>query len=111
MRAGYGEAVVLHDVSFELADRGSLALLGRNGVGKSTLMLTIMGFTNMTRGSIFWKGEDITRMPPHRRARAGIGWVAQEREIFQIFRSRKTSPLPRVPAAGISPRSTIFSRA
>lgn len=82
VRAGYGEAIVLDNVSLELADRGSLALLGRNGVGKSTLLLTIMGFTNVARGSIHWRGEDITRMPPHRRARAGIGWVAQEREIF-----------------------------
>lgn len=82
VRAGYGEAVVLNNVSLDVADRGSLALLGRNGVGKSTLLLTIMGFTNITRGSILWKGQDITRMPPHKRARAGIGWVAQEREIF-----------------------------
>ncbi len=82
VRAGYGEAVVLNNVSLEVADRGSLALLGRNGVGKSTLLLTIMGFTNISRGTILWKGQDITRMPAHKRARAGIGWVAQEREIF-----------------------------
>jgi len=82
VRAGYGEAVVLNNVSLEVADRGSLALLGRNGVGKSTLLLTMMGFTNITRGTILWKGQDITRMPSHKRARAGIGWVAQEREIF-----------------------------
>ena len=82
VRAGYGEAVVLNNVSLEVTDRGSLALLGRNGVGKSTLLLTIMGFTNITRGTILWKGQDITRTPPHKRARAGIGWVAQEREIF-----------------------------
>ena len=82
VRAGYGDAVVLNDISFDLADKGSLAVLGRNGVGKSTLLLTIMGFTRMTRGSIHWRGEDITRVAPYRRARAGIGWVAQEREIF-----------------------------
>ena len=73
---------LLNNVSLEVADRGSLALLGRNGVGKSTMLLTIMGFTNISRGTILWKGQDITRMPPHKRARAGIGWVAQEREIF-----------------------------
>ncbi|MGE4166055.1 MAG: ABC transporter ATP-binding protein [Xanthobacteraceae bacterium] len=61
---------------------GSLALLGRNGVGKSTLLLTIMGFTQMRSGTVTWRGQDITRMPPNRRARDGIGWVAQEREIF-----------------------------
>jgi branched-chain amino acid transport system ATP-binding protein len=82
VRAGYGESVVLDDVSFEIAERGSLAVLGRNGVGKSTLLLTLMGFTQVGRGAILWRGADITRMAPHRRARAGIGWVAQEREIF-----------------------------
>jgi branched-chain amino acid transport system ATP-binding protein len=82
VRAGYGDAVVLDDISFELAERGSLAVLGRNGVGKSTLLLTLMGFTQVRRGAIFWRGADITRLAPHRRARAGIGWVAQEREIF-----------------------------
>ncbi len=55
---------------------------GRNGVGKSTLLLTIMGYTQIGRGRIVWRGEDITARPPHRRALAGIGWVAQEREIF-----------------------------
>jgi branched-chain amino acid transport system ATP-binding protein len=82
VRAGYGEAVVLDDVSFEVAERGSLAVLGRNGVGKSTLLLTLMGFTQLRRGSIVWRGHDISRLPAHRRALAGIGWVAQEREIF-----------------------------
>jgi branched-chain amino acid transport system ATP-binding protein len=82
VRAGYGSAVVLDDVTFALPERGSLAVLGRNGVGKSTLMLTIMGYTQIGRGRIVWRGQDITRRPPHRRALAGIGWVAQEREIF-----------------------------
>ena len=82
VRAGYGEAVVLDDITFEMPERGSLAVLGRNGVGKSTLLLTLMGFTQLRRGSIVWRGTDITRMAPHRRAQAGIGWVAQEREIF-----------------------------
>ena len=82
VRAGYGEAIVLDDISFEMPERGSLTVLGRNGVGKSTLLLTLMGFTQLRRGSIVWRGTDITRMAPHRRARAGIGWVAQEREIF-----------------------------
>ena len=82
VRAGYGSAVVLDGVSFALPERGSLAVLGRNGVGKSTLILTIMGYTQIGRGRVVWRGEDITRRPPHRRALAGIGWVAQEREIF-----------------------------
>lgn len=82
VHAGYGDALVLHDVSFDLPANGSLALLGRNGVGKSTLLLTIMGFTQVRSGSVTWRGNDITKMPPNRRARDGIGWVAQEREIF-----------------------------
>lgn len=80
--AGYGDAVVLHGVSLELPEHGSLALLGRNGVGKSTLLLTIMGYTQMRGGRVTWRGQDISRMPPHKRATRGIGWVAQEREIF-----------------------------
>src|SRR5207248_3750057 len=59
-----------------------LAVLGRNGVGKSTLLLSIMGYTEVSRGQVLWRGKDITGMQPHRRARAGLGWVAQEREIF-----------------------------
>jgi branched-chain amino acid transport system ATP-binding protein len=82
VRAGYGDAVVLDGVSFEIPDQSSLAVLGRNGVGKSTLLLTIMGYCVLMRGSVLWKGTDISRLPPHRRARLGIGWVAQEREIF-----------------------------
>jgi branched-chain amino acid transport system ATP-binding protein len=82
VRAGYGSAIVLDGVAFALPERGSLAVLGRNGVGKSTLMLTIMGYTQIGRGRVVWRGEDITRRAPHRRALAGIGWVAQEREIF-----------------------------
>ena len=82
VRAGYGEAIVLDDISFEMPERGSLAVLGRNGVGKSTLLLTLMGFTQLRRGTIVWRGTDISRLAPHRRAQGGIGWVAQEREIF-----------------------------
>lgn len=82
LRAGYSDAVVLDGIALELPERGSLAVLGRNGVGKSTLLLTIMGFTDVRRGKVSFAGRDITTLPPHRRARAGIGWVAQEREIF-----------------------------
>ncbi len=82
LRAGYGESVVLDGISLQLAEGGSLAVLGRNGVGKTTLLLTIMGFTRVASGSIRWRGRDIGGIAPHRRARLGIGWVAQEREIF-----------------------------
>jgi branched-chain amino acid transport system ATP-binding protein len=82
VRAGYGEAVVLEDISLKVPDNGSLAVLGRNGVGKSTLLLTVMGYTRLHQGSILFDGKEIAGLPPHRRAQAGIGWVAQEREIF-----------------------------
>jgi branched-chain amino acid transport system ATP-binding protein len=82
IRSGYGDAVVLDGISLEVPEHGSLAVLGRNGVGKSTLLLTIMGLTHVSRGTVLWRGRDITRLPPHRRALDGIGWVAQEREIF-----------------------------
>ena len=82
VRAGYGDAVVLDDLSLEVPRNGSLAVLGRNGVGKSTLLLTIMGYTRLHHGQVFFQDKDITTLPPHRRAQAGIGWVAQEREIF-----------------------------
>jgi branched-chain amino acid transport system ATP-binding protein len=82
LRAGYGDAVVLDDVSLEVPEHSSLGVLGRNGVGKSTLLLSIMGYTEVRRGRVLWRGADVTRMPPHQRARAGLGWVAQEREIF-----------------------------
>lgn len=80
--AGYGNAVVLDDVSFALEAGGSLALLGRNGVGKTTLLATLMGFTRLHCGRIRWLGADIAKVPPHRRARAGLGWVPQERWMF-----------------------------
>ncbi|OFZ96681.1 MAG: ABC transporter ATP-binding protein [Betaproteobacteria bacterium RIFCSPLOWO2_02_FULL_62_17] len=82
VRAGYGDAVVLDDISLQVTQGENLAVLGRNGMGKSTLFLTIMGFTRLTRGSIEWQSRDITRLASHRRARLGLGWVAQEREIF-----------------------------
>ena len=82
VRAGYGDAVVLDGISLALPEAGTLALLGRNGVGKSTLLLTVMGYTRLHKGEVLWNGKSIARLAPHRRARLGIGWVAQEREIF-----------------------------
>ena len=82
LTAGYGDSIVLEDISIQLAEGGSLALLGRNGVGKTTLLLTLMGLTRLQRGSIVWQGAEITRMPTFRRAHAGLGWVPQERFMF-----------------------------
>jgi branched-chain amino acid transport system ATP-binding protein len=82
LRAGYGETVILEDVAFELPARGSLAVLGRNGVGKTTLLATIMGHTTLHSGRIAFDNEQIENKPVYARARAGIGYVPQEREIF-----------------------------
>ncbi len=80
--AGYGNANVLEDIAFDLESGASLALLGRNGMGKSTLLATLMGATRQTRGSIRFAGQDLAAVPSHRRAHAGLGWVPQERDIF-----------------------------
>ena len=80
--AGYGGATVLEDVSFAVDEGASLALLGRNGMGKTTLLATLMGATRQSRGAIRFDGHDIVGVSSHRRAHAGLGWVPQERDIF-----------------------------
>jgi branched-chain amino acid transport system ATP-binding protein len=80
--AGYGESRVLEEVSFALHEGESLALLGRNGVGKSTLLMTLMGLTQLHGGAIRWRSGDLARMPTYLRAHAGLGWVPQERLVF-----------------------------
>jgi branched-chain amino acid transport system ATP-binding protein len=80
--AGHGDATVLEDISFSLDEGASMALLGRNGMGKSTLLATLMGATRQTKGSIRFAGHDLSAVPSHRRAHAGLGWVPQERDIF-----------------------------
>ena len=80
--AGYGEAVVLEDISFTLREGDSLALLGRNGVGKSTLLVTLMGLARQHGGTVSWRGGDLARVATYRRAHAGLGWVPQERCMF-----------------------------
>jgi branched-chain amino acid transport system ATP-binding protein len=81
--AGYGETIVLERIAFELPPGGTLALLGRNGVGKTTLLATIIGQTRLRVGSIRFAGREIAAMRPFRRVRLGIGLVPQEREIFR----------------------------
>ena len=80
--AGYGESIVLEDVSFSMNEGDSLALLGRNGVGKTSLLVTLMGLTRLHKGAIRWAGRDIARVPTYRRSRDGLGWVPQERHMF-----------------------------
>ena len=81
--AGYGEAQVLQNISFSLKEGEALALLGRNGTGKTTLINTIIGLTRRRAGTIHLAGADITKMRADQRAMAGIGWVPQERNIFR----------------------------
>ena len=83
LSCGYGEAVVLTDVSFQLPMGRSLALLGRNGTGKTTLIDTLVGVTQRHAGRITLAGRDIQSLPVYARAAAGIGWVPQERNIFK----------------------------
>jgi branched-chain amino acid transport system ATP-binding protein len=83
LRAGYGEAVVLPNMSLSLPEGQVLALLGRNGTGKTTLINSIVGVTRRFGGSVTLGGRDVTPMRADQRARAGIGWVPQERNIFR----------------------------
>ncbi|MFP5406542.1 MAG: ABC transporter ATP-binding protein, partial [Gammaproteobacteria bacterium] len=80
--SGYGDAIVLEDIGLSMDEGDSLALLGRNGMGKSTLLATLVGAARQMRGSIRFAGEEIARLAGHRRAQAGLGWVPQERDIF-----------------------------
>ena len=80
--AGYGDGVVLEDVSLSLEEGDSLALLGRNGMGKTTLLVTLMGLTRLRGGALRWRGRDLAALPTHRRSQAGLGWVPQERFMF-----------------------------
>jgi branched-chain amino acid transport system ATP-binding protein len=82
VRAGYGATVVLEGIGFSLAERGSLAVLGRNGVGKTTLLATIMGHTAFHAGEVEYRGRSIARLPAYERSRLGIGYVPQTRDVF-----------------------------
>jgi branched-chain amino acid transport system ATP-binding protein len=83
LKAGYGEAVVLNGIDLELAAGESLALLGRNGTGKTTLVNSLVGVTRRHAGRITLGERDLTELQPFQRAQAGIGWVPQERNIFK----------------------------
>ena len=86
---GYGETVVLEDVNLALAPGESISVIGRNGVGKTTLLATVMGHTTVHRGAVTLGGESLERVPIFRRARRGLGWVPQEREIFPSLSVRE----------------------
>ena len=83
LSAGYGEARVIVGLNLRLREGRSLALLGRNGVGKTTLLNSLIGVATRHAGRICFAGADVTDLPPHRRARLGLGWTPQERNIFR----------------------------
>ena len=80
--AGYGETVVLEDINLALKPGECISVIGRNGVGKTTLLSTIMGHTTLHKGEVMLMGKSLNRVPVYRRAAAGLGFVPQEREIF-----------------------------
>jgi branched-chain amino acid transport system ATP-binding protein len=83
LRAGYGETVVLEDIDLALPERGTVSVLGRNGVGKTTLLATVMGHTTLHAGRVLFNGSPVHELPVFERAKRGIGYVPQEREIFK----------------------------
>jgi branched-chain amino acid transport system ATP-binding protein len=87
--AGYGETVVLQDINLALAPGESISVIGRNGVGKTTLLATVMGHTTLHKGTVMLGGESLNRIPVFRRALKGIGFVPQEREIFPSLSVRE----------------------
>ena len=99
MSAGYGEARVIQNLSFALEDGRSLALLGRNGVGKTTLIDTLIGVTTRFGGRILLAGEDIASLAPHVRARRGVGWTPQERNIFRSLTVEENLTAVALPGA------------
>ena len=109
--AGYGETVVLDGISFELPPGGTLALLGRNGAGKSTLMTTLMGITTRHGGSIRLGDQAIESLPIHLRARLGLAYVPQEREIFTSLTVEENLAVSRLPGGwGIDRVFDLFPR-
>ena len=87
--AGYGETVVLEDINLALAPGESLSVIGRNGVGKTTLLATVMGHTTLHKGELLLDGQNLNRLPVFRRALNGLGFVPQEREIFPSLSVRE----------------------
>ena len=97
VRAGYGETVVLEDVAFVLRERSSLAVLGRNGVGKTTLLATVMGLTTFHAGDIAFQGRPVVGLPVYERNRLGIGYVPQTRDIFPSLSAEENLTVARRP--------------
>jgi branched-chain amino acid transport system ATP-binding protein len=95
--AGYGATVVVDGISLALPPGGTLAVLGRNGVGKSTLLATLMGLTTLHRGAVLLASDRIDGLPTHQRARLGLGYVPQEREIFPSLTTEENLAVSALP--------------
>ena len=102
--AGYGETMVIEDIDLTLAPGECISVIGRNGVGKSTLLATVMGQTVLHAGDIILNGQSLTRLPSYRRALAGIGFVPQEREIFPSLTVRENLDVAARPGLWTLPR-------
>ncbi len=99
VHAGYGDTVVLEDLAIRLAEGESIAVIGRNGVGKTTLLATVMGLTTLHRGAIRLGGAEVAGRPTHRLSAAGIGYVPQEREVFPSLTVRENLEVAARPGA------------
>ena len=102
--AGYGETVGIEDVDLKLAPGECISVIGRNGVGKTTLLSTIMGHTTLHSGEVTLDGQQLNGMPCHRRALAGLGFVPQEREIFPSLTVRENLAIGARPGHWTLPR-------
>ena len=108
LNAWYGESHVLHGVDMTVHEGETITILGRNGVGKTTTLRTIMGIIRERRGEILFSGQDMSRVPLHRTAHAGLGFVPEERGIFSTLTVEENLMLPPVVAQGGMPLSEIY---
>jgi branched-chain amino acid transport system ATP-binding protein len=110
--AGYGPITVLNGLSLSVATRDRLAVIGRNGVGKSTALRTVMGLTDLRRGTVLFDGEDIGALSPHQRAWRGLGYVPQTRDIFRSLTVEENlvAGLKRRPRQALDEAYALFPR-
>jgi branched-chain amino acid transport system ATP-binding protein len=101
--AWYGKAQILYGVSLRVDEGECVALMGRNGAGKSTTLKTIMGLLARRRGRVAWRGRDISALAPYRIARLGLGWVPEDRRIFTDLTVRENLAVGRQPRRAGAP--------
>jgi branched-chain amino acid transport system ATP-binding protein len=106
LNAWYGKAQILFDVSFQVGDGECLALMGRNGAGKSTTMKAVMGLLARRTGRIAFQGRDISQLAPHQISRLGLGWVPEDRRIFTALSVQENLEVGRQPARAGAPAWT-----